>query len=43
MLTHDADPWTYALHRGIETTLGIVTAVAVSHLPKLMRTESERS
>ena len=43
MLTHDVDPWTYALHRGIETTLGIVTAVVVSYLPKLMRTDSERS
>lgn len=43
MLSHDANPWRYALDRAIETTLGIVTAVGVSHLPKLLRAEEERS
>jgi len=39
ILTHDVDPWAYALDRAIETTLGIVTAVLVSRLPKLLRAE----
>ena len=30
-------PWTYALHRSVETVLGIATAVAVSIVPKLLK------
>jgi uncharacterized membrane protein YgaE (UPF0421/DUF939 family) len=43
ILTHDVDPWAYALDRAIETTLGIVTAVLVSHMPKLLREEPKGS
>jgi uncharacterized membrane protein YgaE (UPF0421/DUF939 family) len=36
VLAHGADPWSYALHRLIETFLGIGTAVLVSLVPKMM-------
>jgi uncharacterized membrane protein YgaE (UPF0421/DUF939 family) len=37
ILAHGAHPWSYALHRVIETFLGIAMAVLVSLVPKLMR------
>ena len=39
ILSHDADAWTYAAYRVIETFLGIAMAVLVSLVPKLMRVE----
>jgi uncharacterized membrane protein YgaE (UPF0421/DUF939 family) len=39
LLAHGGHPWSYALHRGIETLLGIAMAVVVSLVPKLMRVE----
>jgi len=39
MLDHGADPWGYAGYRVIETALGILVALAVSLVPKLIRVE----
>ena len=36
MLYQGDDVWNYATHRFIETTVGIVVAWAVSHIPKLI-------
>jgi uncharacterized membrane protein YgaE (UPF0421/DUF939 family) len=41
MLYQGEDVWSYALHRFIETTVGIAVAWSVSHIPKLIRTESK--
>lgn len=37
LLNHGDGPWHYAFYRTIETVLGIVFAVAVSLLPKLIK------
>ena len=39
LVRHGGDPWGYALHRSLETMLGIVMAILVSYLPKLLRAE----
>ena len=39
VLAHGADPWSHALYRAIETSLGIGAAVLVSLVPKMMRVE----
>jgi hypothetical protein len=40
LLEYDADPWTYAAYRVVETVLGLIVAVLVSVVPKLLRTEA---
>ena len=43
LLAFGDHPWEYALHRTIETALGIVMAMLVSLVPKLLSTdESDR-
>ena len=37
LLQHTDEPWGYALHRFLETALGIAMAVAVSLVPRLVR------
>jgi len=37
VLDHGHHPWVYALHRLVETVLGIGAAVLISHFPKLLR------
>lgn len=36
LLDHSYEPWTYALHRFLETGLGILAAWAISYVPKLI-------
>lgn len=36
LLDHSFEPWTYALHRFLETVIGILAALAISYMPKLM-------
>ena len=43
LLHETAAPWTYAYHRLLETTLGIVMATLTSFLPKLIATPSPSS
>jgi len=43
LLTHGDRPWSYAVYRVLETTLGIAAGVSVSMLPKLLNAEPERS
>ena len=42
MVAHAGDAWEYAWWRCVETMLGIVAAVAVSFVPKLLREEGPR-
>ena len=37
LFAYDDTPWSYALHRTIETMIGLALAVAVSLIPKLLR------
>jgi uncharacterized membrane protein YgaE (UPF0421/DUF939 family) len=39
MLDHAGEPWSYAMHRFVETAVGIGTAMLVSFVPRLIRTE----
>ncbi len=39
MLAHGAEPWSYALFRLLETTLGIVVAWLISLVPRLIQIE----
>ena len=39
VLDYSAEPWHYAFHRLIETTLGVLVAWAISYVPKLIRME----
>ena len=41
MLYQGDDVWTYAMHRFIETAVGIAVAWSVSHIPKLIKTGEE--
>lgn len=35
LLEHSDAPWAYAFHRFVETALGVVSALAVSYVPKI--------
>jgi uncharacterized membrane protein YgaE (UPF0421/DUF939 family) len=37
VLDHSTHPWSYALHRLMETVLGIAVAILISLVPKLLR------
>lgn len=39
LLDHGAEPWSYAFYRFIETMLGIIVAVSISMVPKLIRVD----
>ena len=39
LLDHGAEPWSYAFYRLVETMLGIVVAVSISLVPKLIRVD----
>jgi uncharacterized membrane protein YgaE (UPF0421/DUF939 family) len=41
VMSYGASPWTYAVHRGIETFIGVAMAVLVSIVPKLLRVDVE--
>ena len=41
LLDYGDDPWSYALHRTVETVLGIGTAILVSLVPKLLPTDKQ--
>ena len=41
LLEHAADPWVYAFWRFIETILGIIVAMLVGLVPKLIRIEEK--
>ena len=41
LLTHAGDAWAYAVLRCVETVIGIVAAVLVSLVPKVMRDEGD--
>ena len=42
LLEHASDPWLYGVGRLVETALGLAVAVAVSLVPKLLKTEGDR-
>jgi uncharacterized membrane protein YgaE (UPF0421/DUF939 family) len=39
LLEHGPEPWSYAFYRLVETILGIVAAVLISLVPKLIRVD----
>lgn len=42
LLDHSFEPWTYALHRFLETVIGILAALAISYVPKFMSREARK-
>jgi uncharacterized membrane protein YgaE (UPF0421/DUF939 family) len=42
LLNHGDHPWSYAMHRLIETVLGIGVAMLVSFVPKLIRIDNPK-
>lgn len=41
LLDHSTEPWSYALHRFLETALGVLFAWVISFVPKLIVSEAK--
>lgn len=41
-LDHSLEPWSYALHRFLETVIGILAALVIIYVPKLIFAESKK-
>jgi uncharacterized membrane protein YgaE (UPF0421/DUF939 family) len=42
VLEYSAEPWVSAFHRFLETTMGVIVALAVSYVPKLIKIEEPK-